>query len=290
MTECLKCKDMMIEALYGELGEAEKRAFDEHLGACPECASEYSVLGATLRVMDGRKRSDPGPEFWDGYFDRLSRRMEAEGGRETAGTVPPSLPLRARIARLFSSLPRWSYQVAGAAALLLVGILIGRGLLVKPNTLVTAENRTGGGATDDQVRLLAASDAASDRAYDYLERSKVLLLGLVNYDPGTEDPYALDLPRRKEVSRGLVSEAADIRSGLTSPGQSRLKELVSELERILLQIANLEAGQNLDAVEIVKEGVEQTGLFLKIDLTRMARDAGGPAPKKASGLSDKPKL
>ncbi len=287
MTKCLKCKDMMIEALYGELGEGEKRVLDRHLSACKECASEYSVLGATLRVMDARKRPDPGPEFWDGYWDRLARRMEAEAGRDGSGAESARVPWRTRIGRIFSSLPRWSYQAAGAAALLFVGILIGRVLLDRPGTPVRAGLE--GGAKGGPASLIPASDVAATRAFDYFERSKVLLLGLVNYEPGVEDPYALDLPRRKEESRGLVSEAADIKGSLTSPGQARLRELVSDLEVILLQIANLEAGQDLEAVDIVKQGVEQTGLFLKIDLTQMARDARGPAPK-ASGPSDKPKV
>ncbi len=286
MTKCLKCKDMMIEALYGELGEAERKLFDEHLAACPECASEYSVLGATLKVMDGRKRPDPGPEFWDGYWDRLTLRMEQEAAREDAAKSPVRLPLGRRLARFFSPLPRWSTRLAGAAALVLAGILIGRVVLDRPSAPVTAEKH-GGMKGPETPGVIPASDPAATRAYDYLERSKVLLLGLVNYEPGSEDPYALDLPRRRELSRGLVSEAADIREALDSPGQARLRALVSELELILLQIANLEAGQDLEAVEIVKQGVEQTGLFLKIDLSQMARDARGPVPK-ASGPSDNP--
>ncbi len=287
MTKCLKCKDSMIEALYGELGPGEKRAFDEHLRGCQKCASEYSVLGATLRIMDGRTRPDPGQDFWDGYWDRLSGKMEAQAARESAIPIPGHITLRERIARLFSSLPRWSYQAAGAAALVLAGVLIGRTLLAPPEPPATAALGPKGVTPSSAAASSAApssatipvSDPAADRAYDYLERSKVLLLGLVNYEPGTEDAYALDLPRRRELSRELLSQAADIRGSLVSPGQARLKELVSDLERILLQIANLEAGQDLEAVEIVKDGVEQTSLFLKIDLTQMARDTRGSIPK-----------
>jgi hypothetical protein len=122
------------------------------------------------------------------------------------------------------------------------------------------------------------------RAQQYIDRSQILLLGLVNFNPKTEDIYALDLPRKKEISREMVIQAADIRGALTDPRQKRLRELVSDLQVIMMQIANLGAGKDLDGVEIVKGGIEQKGIFLKIDLTRMAMNARGPqAPSPRAG-------
>jgi hypothetical protein len=207
--------------------------------------------------------------------------MEKEAAARPATETPVRIPLGRRIGRLFPSLPRWSYQVAAAAALVVVGILIGRNIFSPQTPLTTAQR----GPTE--AALIPVSDPAVDRAHDYLERSKLLLLGLVNYDAENDDPYALDLPRRKEISRELVTQAADIKGSLTGSGQARLRELIGDLEVILLQIANLEAEQDLEAVEFVQRGVEEKGIFLKIDLTQMARNARGPAPK-ASGLSDKP--
>jgi hypothetical protein len=262
MNDCRTCKDRMIEALYGELGPADKEKFDRHVGSCPECASEYSLLGATLRLMDKRERPDPGPEFWAGYWDRLSRRRTWE---ETGEEPRPSFA--ARLGRVFSRLPRWSYQAAGAAALLLVGIVIG-GRLLPP----------GGGRTA-VTAAVAAPAGAVVQAENFIERSKILLLGLVNYDPATEDAYAFDLGRKRTVSRELAAQAPAIRSSLNERGQKRLRDLVSDLEVIMMQIANLGSGQDVDGVELIKQGVASRGIFLKIDLDRMGRDARGPAPK-----------
>lgn len=262
MNDCRMCKDRMIEALYGELGPAEKEKFDEHLGACRECAVEYSLLGATLRLMDRRERPDPGPEFWEGYWDRLSRRRTWE---ETGEDARPSFG--GRFVRIFSRLPRWSYQAAGAAALLLVGILIG-GRLFPPG---------GGGAAT--TAAVSAPAGAVVEAENFIERSKVILLGLVNYDPATEDAYGLDLGRKKTMSRVLAAEAPAIRGALNERGQKRLRDLVSDLEVIMMQIANLGSGQDVEGVELIKQGVDSRGIFLKIDLDRMGRDARGRTPK-----------
>jgi hypothetical protein len=262
--------DRMIEALYGEIDAAEKERLDLHLRACPECASEYASLAATLRIMDKRERLDPGQGFWDGYWDRLSRRMVWESAGEDR---TPSLA--ARLLRPFSRLPRWALQAAGAAALLIVGILVGSRLVREPEA-----GRT-------MTAAVRPAPGAVVQAESFIERSKVLLLGLVNYDPATEDAYALDLDRKKSLSRGLAAEAPALRSALGEAGQKRLRGLVADLELILMQIANLESGQDLEGVDLIKQGVDRKGIFLKIDLDRLGRDARGPAVP--SGAAPGPK-
>jgi len=270
MISCRTSKDRMIEALYGELGPAEKDRFDEHLRSCPDCASEYSVLGATLRVMDRRERPDPGPAFWDGYWDRLSRRKVWEEAGEA-----PRTSLGARLARAFSGIPRWSYQAAGAVGLILVGILIGSRLINPPAPLSTRA---------------AGDNGAIVQAENFVERSKVLLLGLVNYDAAKEDAYAFDLGGKKTMSRELAAQAPAIRGALNERGQKRLRDLVSDLEVIMMQIANLGSGQDVEGVELIKQGVDRRGIFLKIDLDRMGRDARGPVgPASPSGETKLPK-
>jgi hypothetical protein len=112
------------------------------------------------------------------------------------------------------------------------------------------------------------------RTQDYLQKSKIVLLGLVNFDPETEDPYGLNLPYRKQLSRELADEAKIIRAGLENSRQRQLQELVSDLEVILLQIANLESEHDMTAIEFVKEGVESRGIMLKINLTEIRRTRG----------------
>jgi len=268
MIDCQKCRELAIVAYYGELAPADREAFDRHIDACPACAAELEALSETLRLMDRRERTDPGPGFWDGYWDRLSRRIVWESAGEAKR---PSL--LDRLGRLFPRLPRWAYQLAGATALVLVGILIGL-RLVGPDGRPVRPGPT--------VATAAAPSPAVLQAGRFVERSQVLLLGLVNFDPAVEDAYTLDLDRKRAVSRELVDAAPAIRNGLNQPGQRRLRELVADLEVIMMQIANLESGQDLEGVELVKQGIDRKGLFLKIDLDRMARgSSGGPAAAPA---------
>lgn len=271
MTECAKCRDRMAEALYGELTPEGRASFEAHLRACPACAAEYEAMTETRKILDTRERRDPGADFWEGYWDRLEKRLDAE-------PRPAPRPVRGRALRPFALFPVWGFRFAAAAALLVVGILIGRTLLRPPAPRVAQATppavapAPGAGVEQASTPVL--------RARDYFERSKLILLGLVNYDPGTSDVYGLDLPRQKRLSRELVNEAGSLQSDLKAPAEKRLRELVADLETILVQIANLESANDLDAVELVKRGVEEKGIFLKINLTEM-----GPSPKAPTDKS-----
>ena len=248
MSDCKKCREHMIEALYGELAPVDKDLYDRHLAACPECAAEHAALAETLRLMDKRERPDPGPEFWDGYWDRLSRRMLWEATEEGRG---PSLA--ARIGRLFARLPRWSYQTAGAAALLLVGILIGSRLIGPSGTATT-----GAPATTAAVSAPVRPGPSS--------RPAILSSGPRSCSSGwststrpSRTPTPSTWAGRKPSPASWPTKPRPSARGSTSPARRRLRELVTDLEVIMMQIANLEAGQDVDGVELIKQGVDRQG-------------------------------
>jgi hypothetical protein len=111
----------------------------------------------------------------------------------------------------------------------------------------------------------------ASRTQDYVQRSQLVLLAIVNFDRESEDPYTLDLPYKQQLSRELVREADWLKQGLAESRQRRLQELVADLEAVLLQIANLEGAGDLDAIELVQTGVQGRGLFLKMHLAEVNR-------------------
>lgn len=269
MKACEKYRSLLVEALYDELGSKDKNFFDRHTSSCPACAAEYRAMKETLQIMKGRVRPEPGPDFWDGYWERLSLRLKKD---KASGRL--SLPWWRKLGRLRTLAPRWAYQAAAAVALLVIGVWVGRTVLgPRPAPVETARQ------TASVPALQPAGRDPVLRARDYIDRSKLVLLALVNYDPASEDPYALDLPQQKQVSRELVSEAGRLKSDLKDPRQRRLRELVTDLETILLQIANLEAENDLEAVEFVKQGVENRGILLKINLSEMSEEFSKPSSR-----------
>jgi hypothetical protein len=323
---CQHCQDMMVEALYGELDADAKKRFDDHVVDCEACASQLSEMQGTLDVMSKHERRDPGQAYWDGYWNRLSARMEEEQVARGSARVAW---WRWSVLGGASSRISWAYRAAAAAAILTIGIFAGRTFftpgVVTPEdylaseppaveTQIAEEDRdTNRGAIDsppgeqqekrrpasrrEEVVPQPATDvhaaSADERAMCYIEKSQLLLVALVNNDPSAPDAFAGGFGERQRRSTQLVAEAAEIKDELDDPKQRRLRALVAELEKILVQISNLESEEDVESVEFIRSRVNDHDVLLKINLEQMRHgvdddgcasgEAVGPTRKGASG-------
>ena len=265
MNTCEQIRELFVDALYEELHGEDLRMLEEHLKECASCAGEFASMRSTLKVMDGRERPEPEPVFWQNFDEKLQQRI-----LESKAWEIKVIPFRQRI-------PQWAWQTAAALIFVGIGVAIGRFYLKEEAPVHNVQN----------IKPEIHTVSADQETKRFLERSEVLLLGVVNTDPATEEAYSSDFAHQKEVSRDLVHEASLIKPRLTDPRQRRLRELVSDLEVILLQIANLEAEQDQPEIEVLKSGVDRKGLLLKINLEQLRlsspTDVKPEPAKKADG-------
>jgi hypothetical protein len=309
---CKQVHDLLVESLYGELDEARARELDAHLAGCAACAALHEEMRSTVATMHERRRPDPGDEYFDEFYARLEDRMAREG----------SVVDGARVAARRRSNVSWGYRVAAAVAVLAVGVWLGRssmtpgdekaGINVAQNT--AADTTTGTPVPADSLPrenlrgtepdpIDGASPRRSDpapkgggsavlvsadeRAREYIERSQVLLLALVNAIPDTNRTDVSYFQSQRARAGVLVREASTLRDDLPGGDNRRLRELVTDLQMILREIANLESQNDLDAVEIIRNRVDREGVLLKIDVEQMREDNGtGPVQPKRSGAID----
>ena len=245
MKRCKSMRRPFVDALYHECTDNQQRSLDRHLARCPECRTEFENLATTLNMMDQRERPEPSESFWQGYWDRLRERWEQE---------PVVRPRR------IHPVIGWSWKLGLSAALVLLGITIGRN---------TGTGSRGGmpPATSD-----ARFVSLEQRTHYYFQKSKVLLLGLVNVDSDTEEETAVNLPRQQAVSQQLIQEAGFLRTAWDSPADQQMLALIQDLEMILRQIANLESETDFEGIELLKTGVDRKSIFLKITMQEMRRN------------------
>jgi hypothetical protein len=265
MNKCKKCRSLFLEYFYGELDIKKKRFFDDHISVCEKCRSRFTEMDLVLQFTGQRVRPEPSEDFWDSFEKKLERRIEIEKSPE----------------RRFHVAPRWAYQAAAAVALIIIGVFIGKVLFSPSITGVQHASRQPDLSIQPQPELTLVH-----RSQNYIERSKLILLALVNFDPSVEDPYALDLPYQKQVSKELVQEASFLKRELAESDQERLEKLIASLEIVLLQIANLESENDLEAIELVRDGIDRRGILMEINLTdlRLSRNR-----EKGSVSSEQPK-
>jgi len=274
MIDCRECEPLFVEAFYNEINAENRKLLELHLKSCEKCAAEYSDMNATLNLMNQRERQEPSSGFFENYLPNLEKRIEQEKSDSEAKVIPWHRNLNTRYA--------WVVRLAAAIAFISIGILIGKYVQQEPRTQQIA-------TVTPSTPVTPVSTSADERAMRYLKRSQVLLLGLVTYEPDQNGSYVPDISRKKQISKELVQEASVLKQDLNNPNQRRLKELVSDLEVILIQIANLEEKSDMPQIEMVKSGVDRKGILLKINLEEMRRIDSAPATETKSATG-KPEI
>jgi len=246
MKNCTQIREYFPEALYGELSDPVMAVVTSHLKECPSCAAEYEKMKQTLSVMSVKTEEFLTAQYWDSFTDRVMEKVEQNvSGKKTI------------------KIPRWLYQAAAAAALIILGMFLGR-LLQQPVTEMPVAN-TGTPQDPHMVQTVSVKQEAAQ----YLEKSKILILGVVNMDTETVKQQSMDSSRQQQLSRQLVAEAAVLKKKLSESDQMRLRALVAELELILMQMSNYEQEFDVPAIELIRSSVDNQGVLMKINVEEM---------------------
>jgi len=251
MSNCDRCKDLFADALYDEMQSDDNVWFRDHLATCEQCAAEFSEMKSTLEVMSRKKRPELSDEFWERYHHQLNAKLAAE---KKSAAAPDR-----KLWTVLRPIPAWALQAAAAVIVLLAGVWIGRTML--PNSIPVASVAKPTPANPQLAQPVSITDR---RAQQFLDRSEVLILGLMHNDPQSED-----LTHPKQVSRDLVHEARYLKTQLNSHDQRKLRRLVSDLELILVQIANMKAEHGVPEIELVRSGIDRKAILFQINLEQM---------------------
>jgi hypothetical protein len=252
---CKQSKELFTQSLYNELDALTQKALDDHLASCATCKQEYGAMQQTLSVMDKRARVEPNEGEWNSYWQQLSEKIEKE---EDRGGQPNVVRWRP------ASMPAWAYGIA-AMLLIAIGIYAGRtffngrpAISVQPPDQPTANVTAPGVST---------SDSTTQQTLAYLERTRNLLIGLTNIDETHQ--ATIDLTSHQKISRQLVDQGSILAVSLNKPDQQRTRQLIEDLQIILMQLANTELKPGVPVVELVKKGVSEKSILLKINLEAM---------------------
>lgn len=268
--------------LREELPVEDRKVIETHVRSCTQCAGELQSMRETtdLLTRKARRPSEHRSElYWQQFAEKVDRTIQAESlANESSSFVGRLLGL------LVENRKPFSFGFASALSLIVLAFAVWS-LWIKTPASERIASEAGAQGTV-VVRTNIQKTAMELRAADYLEQSKILLIGIMNTDTKSLIGSRSFMERQRQVSRSLVRESQEISSGLTDPSQQRLKELVSDLGLILVQIANLESDRSVQGVEIVKGGVERNGILFKINLEEIQR---GSQPSRDKGNEHKAK-
>lgn len=231
---------------YGELDAVDRDRVRAHLASCADCQYADRDLRATLRLVDVA----PVPELPESFECEMWARLEPHLQEYAAA---PTWAARLHSWRRGAEVSRPSLRAAwavGAAAALVLAFV---GRAARNDVPDTAGLRP------------AAFQAARERVLDaevgdHIERSQRVLTDLVNIDPATPAVLTSDQQRAAD----LVRAGRVYRRTAAALGDTATSELLEELERVLLDVANGSAEPTAREIESWRERIDQQDLVFRL--------------------------
>ena len=247
-------EEQLVLLYYGESEDADTAR--RHLEACASCRDAYARLEQTLTAVS----ISPVPERAEDYGAQVWRRLGPRLSREPA------------LARLWNSLvPRAAWMRAALAALLLMAaFLIGRyGWQPAPPPAPTIA----AGPGRERILLVAVGN--------HLERSQLVLVELTHAEPDG----GADISAEQQQTRRLIADNRLYRQAAARAGEAGTAQVLDELERVLVEIANSPSALSARDLEAIQQRIQSQGILFKVRiLATQTRRKGKAAPRSETTI------
>lgn len=242
MEETHISEEQLVLFYYGEAADAAP--IEGHLSQCEQCRVEYRAVQTVLNTVDSAPVPERGPEYGSAVWRRIEKRVGARGKL-----------------RWF---PWWMW-VPVATALLLLAFVAGR-ISRRPEAPTLAS-----GQVRERVLLIAVGD--------HLERSQMVLAEISN---APEGKGKIDISSEQQMAEDLLDSNRLYRQTANSTGDTAVANVLDDLERMLLEIANGPSQLEPSRLEELREEIKDRGLLFKIRVigSKVQQEESAPAPKQ----------
>jgi len=258
MTNHLSEEELILH-YYGETDRADEARLDAHLAECGECQAAKAQLHRVLAMVETAAPVEARPGFERDVWARLEPQLDANATSKW---------------RTFFWLPQWALA-GGVAALVLVAFMAGR--------------FTGGAPAAGLVEATPSLGLPGDRVLhaavgDHLDRTQVMLTELVNNDVDQAGAFAGEQARASD----LVAINRLIRQSAAQSGDAGVADVLEDLERVLLEIANAPADVTSNELSDLKDRITAQDLLFRVRViaaemrnrSRTDREAGDRLPQR----------
>jgi anti-sigma factor RsiW len=273
MTEHLS-EDELILHYYGETERADQARVDSHLGSCAECRSARAKLHSVMALVDSAAPVEAPIGFERIAWARLEPALDANHGlvRRRAARVYDLV--FGKSAREGGWFPQWALA-GGVAALVITAFVAGR------FSGGDVAGTTPGAAVVASVEPGRVLQTAVD---DHLDLTQMMLVELANADTDGADILAGEQARAVD----LVAANRVIRASALQSGDAQIVDILEDLERVLLEVANAPANVTSNDLTDLQSRITREDLLFRLRViasemrqrTRTDREAGDRLPRK----------
>lgn len=237
---------LVVDYFFNELTQAHKKQFEQHLTECQDCSNNLEALQVTAPLIKNQKREYPEKESLQQYHQQLKTKYYA----------PERLSIRIKkLGAKFISKPSIPWRLAEAAALILIGIIIGRMTIWKSQP------------SPDQLAAngyISIESSVSDVLLkNYLQETEMILLDVKNLNPIEDEQILINLKQLAKF-RSLLQKTILCRSQAQEFNDDELVKLINEIELILLELCNVEKETLAETLLEIRQQMEDSNLLFNI--------------------------
>jgi hypothetical protein len=263
-------EEQLVEHYYHD--DANPLAAEQHLRECAECRTQYASLNRILSLVTNAEVPDRGEDYGTEVWNRLRWKLGRDRRKQGWQTF---VAIAAALVLVFLAGRYWSHiadvpanstaQVAsnGAAG---TPAQIATSITGTPaHSGAAAAHETPNPGAQERLLLVVVSD--------HLDVSERMLLEVANADvkKGLGDNAAL---RAEE----LVASNRIYRQTAARRGDARVASVLSDIEPILVELANAGPSLTQEQLEKLQKRIETKGLLFKVRvISAQVEDAERPA-------------
>jgi hypothetical protein len=227
-------EDELILHYYDETERADRARVDAHLASCGECQFAQDQLRRVMTLVDSAAPVEAPLGFERTAWARLEPALDAN---------------RSGLKRFFW-FPQWALA-GGVAALVVAAFVAGR--VSGGDPAVTT-------APSAMVADVEPGRALQTAVGDHLDRTQMMLVELANAATDGADVLALEHQRAED----LVAANRVIRHSALQSGDGQVVDILEDLERVLLEIANAPADATSNDLTALQSRITREDLLFRL--------------------------
>lgn len=243
---------MLYDYLEGTLSTADRAGLEEHLPRCRRCRRDLEELRESTALLAPARAARQEPTAQPAWDEMVESILRSTTVLDRFGASPPRPPLLTGMGLWLSA--HRSRATVGVSVAVAVALLVAFLMPERPEEPDLLHAEVG------QI----ADSLMNARVARYLGTSRVLLTGLAN---GSAQDIPMDLVAERRTSRELLTEARYLRR---QPLDQYSAGVISDVERIMLTMANLPEKDPEEDLRIIQQGVDHRNLLFRV---RMAEQA-----------------
>lgn len=273
------CDLDVVLYFYDEMDAVDRARAAAHLRDCAACRQRLDELHAIRRALADRPQVDAPPAGdWSGFMRRLDLAVQPlRSALPPAGNQTQALPQSEPRTVLEFDRGRWSVRHVVSLAAMLAVVVTGVFMAARFGARDQADRRVAYvvGPPEAPAQTVAIAPAANqslrEGSAEHLERSKLVVLGLVTRDPG--QTRSEDWQYERRLAGTLLADTRLYRMAAQDRGVSDVARVMRDLETVLLE-ASLSDTTDPQALERVQNLIAKRDLVVKMQVMATAGSAG----------------